>query len=244
MRRVIAITGAGRGIGLATAQRFAAGGHYLALNYRRSADALDEVASTARSRGGEALIAQGDVRFREDAERFISIVEERYGDIDVLVTNAGVLYSTPSHEVPPQEWEDTIATNLSGTWWCIRAALPGMVRRRTGRIITVSSELGLIGFPTYAAYSASKGGLIAMTKALAKELAPLGILVNSVAPGPVVTDMLVNDTIEYNDATREQIPLRRFGQPEEIAAAIDFLAGPGGDFMVGQVVSPNGGTAI
>jgi 3-oxoacyl-[acyl-carrier protein] reductase len=244
MRLVIAITGAGRGIGLATAERFAADGHYLGLNYRRSADALDEVASTARSRGGEALIAQGDVRFREDAERFISIVEERYGDIDVLVTNAGVLYSTPSHEVPAQEWEDTIATNLSGTWWCIRAALPGMVRRRTGRIITVSSELGLIGFPTYAAYSASKGGIIALTKALAKELAPLGILVNSVAPGPVVTDMLVHDTIEYNDATREQIPLRRFGEPEEIAAAIEFLAGPGGDFMVGQVVSPNGGTAI
>jgi 3-oxoacyl-[acyl-carrier protein] reductase len=233
--RVIAITGAGRGIGLATAKRFAASGDHLALNYRRTRDALEEI---------EALISQGDVSRREDAERFIADTEQRFGRIDVLVTNAGILRSTSSHEVEPDEWETTIATNLSGTWWCVRAALPGMVRRKQGRIITVSSELGLIGFPTYAAYAASKGGIIALTKSLAKELAPHGILVNSVAPGPVVTDMLVHDTIEYNDETREQIPLRRFGEPDEIARVIEFVAGPGGDFMVGQVISPNGGTAI
>jgi 3-oxoacyl-[acyl-carrier protein] reductase len=236
MRRVIAITGAGRGIGLATARRFAAAGDQLALNYRHAGDGLAEFEG--------ALLCEGDVRDRADADSFVAEAQARFGRIDVLVTNAGILRSTPSHEVPPDEWTDTIATNLSGTWWCIRAALPGMVERKAGRIITVSSELGLIGFPTYAAYSASKGGIIALTKALAKELAPLGILVNSVAPGPVVTDMLVHDTIEYNDETREQIPLRRFGEPDEIAAAIEFLAGPGGDFMVGQVVSPNGGTAI
>jgi NAD(P)-dependent dehydrogenase (short-subunit alcohol dehydrogenase family) len=233
--RVIAITGAGRGIGLATDKRFAASGDHLALNYRRTGDALQEI---------DALICQGDVSRREDAERFVADTEQRFGRIDVLVTNAGILRSTSSHEVEPEEWETTIATNLSGTWWCVRAALPGMVRRKHGRIITVSSELGLIGFPTYAAYAASKGGIIALTKSLAKELAPLGILVNSVAPGPVVTDMLVHDTIEYNDETREQIPLRRFGEPDEIARVIEFVAGPGGDFMVGQVISPNGGTAI
>lgn len=236
MRRVIAITGAGRGIGLATARRFAAAGDHLALNYLHGASALEELDG--------ALLCEGDVSDRADAESFVAEAEARYGRIDVLVTNAGILRSRASHEVPPEDWNDTIATNLSGTWWCIRAALPGMVARRAGRIITISSELGLIGFPTYAAYAASKGGIIAMTKSLAKELAPLGILVNSIAPGPVVTDMLVHDTIEYNDATREQIPLRRFGEPDEIAAAIEFLAGPGGDFMVGQVVSPNGGTAI
>ncbi len=242
--RVIAITGAGRGIGLAAAERFASGGELLALNYRSSAEALPAVAETSRRHGGNALICQGDMRVRADAERFVALAEERFGRIEVLITNAGVLRARPSHEVPAEEWEDTIATNLSGTWWCIRAALPGMLRRKAGRIITVSSELGLIGFPTYAAYCASKGGLIALTKALARELAPHGILVNSVAPGPVITDMLVKDTIEYNDETREQIPLRRFGEPAEIAGVIEFLAGSGGDFMVGQVVSPNGGTAI
>jgi NAD(P)-dependent dehydrogenase (short-subunit alcohol dehydrogenase family) len=242
--RVVAITGAGRGIGLSTAQRFAATGDRLALGYRRSAAGLDAVASTAREHGGEAIAIQADVSRREDCERFVAEAQERYGRIDVLVTNAGILYSEPSHEATPEHWTDTIATNLSGTWWCIRAALPAMVAAGAGRIITVSSELGLIGFPTYAAYAASKGGIIALTKSLAKELAPLGILVNSVAPGPVVTDMLVHDTIEYNDETRDGVPLRRFGEPDEIARVIEFVAGPGGDFFVGQVVSPNGGTAI
>jgi 3-oxoacyl-[acyl-carrier protein] reductase len=235
--RVVAITGAGRGIGLATARRFAAAGDKLALGYRRSADALADIAP-------DALLVQADVSRREDCERFVAAAEERFGGIDVLVTNAGILHSEPSHEVTPEHWADTIATNLSGTWWCIRAALPAMVEAGAGRIVTVSSELGLIGFPTYAAYAASKGGIIALTKSLAKELAPLGILVNSVAPGPVVTDMLVHDTIEYNDETREQVPLRRFGEPDEIARVVEFVAGPGGDFFVGQVVSPNGGTAI
>jgi NAD(P)-dependent dehydrogenase (short-subunit alcohol dehydrogenase family) len=242
--RVVAITGAGRGIGLSTAQRFAAAGDQLALSYRRSGDALAAVAECARDRGGDGLVVRADVREREDCERFIAEAEQRFGRIDVLVTNAGILYSEPSAEATPEHWTDTIATNLSGTWWSIRAALGGMVARRSGRVITVSSELGLIGFPTYAAYAASKGGIIALTKSLAKEFAPQGILVNSVAPGPVVTDMLVHDTIEYNDETREQVPLRRFGEPDEIARVIEFVAGPGGDFLVGQVLSPNGGTAI
>jgi NAD(P)-dependent dehydrogenase (short-subunit alcohol dehydrogenase family) len=242
--RVVAITGAGRGIGLATAHRFAAAGDQLALAYRRSGDALAAVAESARDHGGDGLVVCADVREREDCERFIAEAEERFGRIDVLVTNAGILYSEPSADATPEHWTDTIATNLSGTWWSIRAALGGMVARRAGRVITVSSELGLIGFPTYAAYAASKGGIIALTKSLAKEFAPLGILVNSVAPGPVVTDMLVHDTIEYNDETREQVPLRRFGEPDEIARVIEFVAGPGGDFLVGQVLSPNGGTAI
>jgi 3-oxoacyl-[acyl-carrier protein] reductase len=242
--RVVAITGAGRGIGLSTAHRFAAAGDRLALCDRRSGDAFESVAAAAREHGGDVHAVQADVSRREDCERFVAEATERFGRIDVLVTNAGILHSEPSHEAEPEHWVETIETNLSGTWWCIRAALPAMVAAKAGRIITVSSELGLIGFPTYAAYAASKGGIIALTKSLAKELAPLGILVNSVAPGPVVTDMLVHDTIEYNDATREQVPLRRFGEPDEIARVIEFVAGPGGDFFVGQVVSPNGGTAI
>ena len=244
MGQVIAITGAGRGIGLATARRFAEAGHRLALNYRHSRDSLDEVVSLAAERGGQAVLVQGDVGDRADAERFVATAEETYGRIDVLVTNAGILFSEPTDQVTPEHWEETIRTNLNGTWWCLRAVLPGMLQRGEGRIITISSELGMIGFPTYAAYCASKGGIIALTKAVAKEVAPRGILVNSVAPGPIVTDMLVKDTIEFNDETRQQVPLRRFGEADEIARVVEFLAGPGGAFMVGQVVSPNGGTAI
>ena len=242
--RVVAITGAGRGIGLATARRFARAGALLALNDLRVGDDLEEVAGAAREEGGEALLVEADIGRPEEARRFVEESERRFGRIDVLVNNAGILRSTPTHEVTWVEWEETISVNLGGTWACLRAALPGMLERGSGRIINVSSELGLIGFPTYAAYSASKGGIIALTKAVAKEVAPRGVLVNSVAPGPIETDMLIHDTIEYNDETREQIPLRRFGKPDEIASVIEFLAGPGGSFMVGQVVSPNGGTAI
>ncbi|MDQ2912411.1 MAG: 3-oxoacyl-ACP reductase FabG [Chloroflexota bacterium] len=244
MGQVVAITGAGRGIGLATARRFAETGSRLALNYRESRRSLPEVAATAKLRGGDALVVQGDVGERVEAEQFIAAAENAFGRIDVLVTNAGILYSEATDQSAPEHWQATMRTNLDGTWWCIRAALPGMLKRKSGRIITVSSELGLIGFPTYAAYCASKGAIIALTKALAKEYAPRGILVNSVAPGPIETDMLIKDTIEYNDATREQIPLKRFGKPDEVARVIEFLAGPGGDYMVGQVISPNGGTAI
>jgi len=242
--KIVAITGAGRGIGLATARRFAEGGALLALNDLNLGEGTKEVSAEARKKGGEALLIEADVAHPEEAEGFIREAERRFEAIDVLVNNAGILRSTPTHEVSWQEWEEVISVNLSGTWSCLRAALPGMIERGEGRIINVSSELGLIGFPTYAAYSASKGGIIALTKAVAKEVAPHGVLVNSVAPGPVETDMLINDTIEYNDETREQVPLRRFGKPDEIAAVIEFLAGPGGSFMVGQVVSPNGGTAI
>ncbi len=242
--KVVAITGAGRGIGLATARRFAEGGALLALNDLRANEDLKALAATAPERGSEVLLVEADVGRHEEAERFVEESERHFGRIDVLVNNAGILRSTPTHEASWGEWEETIAVNLSGTWSCLRAALPGMLERESGRIINVSSELGLIGFPTYAAYSASKGGIIALTKAVAKEVAPHGVLVNSVAPGPVETDMLIHDTIEYNDETREQVPLRRFGKPDEIAAVIEFLAGPGGSFMVGQVVSPNGGTAI
>lgn len=244
MSRVIAITGASSGIGLATAARFAATGDRLVLNHLSDPGPLPEVADAARAAGGDAVLVQADISDREQAERFVRTAEERFGTLDVLVNNAGVLRSVLAHETTPETWREVIGTNLEGTWWCLRAALPGMLERRSGRIINVSSELGLIGFPTYAAYCASKGGVIALTKAVAKEVAPSGVLVNTVAPGPVETDMLIRDTIEYNDETREQIPLRRFGRADEIARVVEFLAGPGGDFMVGQVVSPNGGTAI
>ncbi len=219
-------------------------GEMLALNYRASDAHLAEVVAETRAKGGDGLIFKADVSKPQEAADFIAAAEQEFGRVDVLINNAGILHSVATHEATFEQWERTIAVNLTGTYCCLRAVLPGMLRRKAGRIINVSSELGLIGFPTYAAYSASKGGVIALTKAVAKEVAPHGILVNSIAPGPVETDMLVNDTVEFNEETRLQIPLRRFGRPEEIAAMIVAMAGEAGSFLVGQVVSPNGGTAI
>lgn len=244
MSRVVAITGAGRGIGLATAMRFAALGDCLALNDLAAGESLDRAIAHTRERGGDGLVVTGDVSKPTEAEGFIRSAEAHYGRIDVLINNAGILISVPTAECSWEQFERTIAVNLGGTWSCLRAVLPGMIARRSGRIINVSSELGLIGFPTYAAYSASKGGVIALTKAVAKEVAPHGVLVNTVAPGPTDTHMLREDTVEYNDATRAQIPLQRFGRPEEIAAVIEMVAGEAGTYLVGQVISPNGGTAI
>lgn len=244
MQRVVAVTGAGRGIGLAIARRFAALGERLALNDVAPAKSLDAVIAEAVMHGGDGFAFHADVAVPEQARAFIHQTHSRYGHIDVLINNAGILICVPSEQCSWEQWQRTIAVNLSGTWSCLSAALPHMIARRSGRIINISSELGLIGFPMYAAYSASKGGVIALTKAVAKEMAPHGILINSIAPGPVETDMLVKDSIEYNDQTREQIPLKRFGQPDEIAAVVEAIAGEAGNFMVGQVISPNGGTAI
>ncbi|QND64531.1 3-oxoacyl-ACP reductase FabG [Mesorhizobium loti] len=242
MRKIVVVTGAGRGIGLAVTRRFLADGDaVVALDLRFG----DEARSLAETAGGGALtLIEGDVSRPQDAAALIAAAISHHGRVDILVNNAGVLLSKATVETTFEDWTRVIAINLTGTWNCLHAVLPGMIARGAGRIINVSSELGLIGFPTYAAYCASKGGVIALTKAVAKEVAPKGILVNSVAPGPIETDMLKYDTIEFNDATREQIPLRRFGQPDEIAAAVHFLAGPGGSYMVGQIISPNGGTAI
>ncbi|MCY1400094.1 3-oxoacyl-[acyl-carrier-protein] reductase FabG [compost metagenome] len=244
MSRVVVITGAGRGIGLATAKRFAAMGDQLVLNYFDCSKQLDAVLRLAEENGGGGFTIQADVSNPEGAAAIIREAESRYGRVDILVNNAGRLVSATVAQTTWAQWQDMINTNLGGTWACMQAVLPGMLARGEGRIINISSELGLIGFPTYAAYCASKGGVIALTKAVAKEVAPSGVLVNTVAPGPIETDMLIKDTIEYNDETRESVPLKRFGKPEEIAAMVEALAGPAGDYMVGQVISPNGGTAI
>jgi 3-oxoacyl-[acyl-carrier protein] reductase len=242
--KVVAITGASRGIGLATAKRFARQGACLALNYEKTDDSLAEVAAVAAEHGGSAFTFRADVSDHLQVEAFIRATQARYGRLDVLINNAGILHSVATAEESWEGFQHVMAVNLGGTFAAIRAALPGMQERRSGRIINVASELGIIGYPTYASYCASKGAVIALTKAIAKEVASSNILVNCVAPGPVETHMLVHDTIEFNDETRELIPLKRFGQPDEIAAVIEFLAGPGSSFMVGQVISPNGGTAI
>ncbi|TDN58706.1 3-oxoacyl-ACP reductase family protein [Paraburkholderia sp. BL10I2N1] len=243
-RDVVAITGAGRGIGFATARRFARQGALLALNYEKTKDTLEEITVVAKEHGGDVLLFQADVADHLQVEAFIAEAERKFGQIDVLVNNAGILHSVPTQDESWERFERMMAVNLGGTFATIRAVLPGMLKRKSGRIVNVASELGLIGFATYASYCASKGAVIALTKAVAKEVAPSNILVNCVAPGPVETHMLIHDTVEFNDETREQVPLKRFGQPDEIAAVIEFLAGPGGSFMVGQVVSPNGGAAI
>jgi NAD(P)-dependent dehydrogenase (short-subunit alcohol dehydrogenase family) len=239
---VVAITGASRGIGHAVAVRFAQSGYQLAL-----CDLVepDEEARQSTEEAGSLppLSVRGDLSQPAAAEAFIAQTVDAFGRIDVLVTCAGTLRYGPSESVSAEDWAAVIAVNLTGTFACIQAALPTMLRQGSGRIITISSELGLAGRPENAAYCASKGGVIALTKALAREYVGRGILINSVAPGPVVTDLL-KQSPEYDIGVTPDLPIGRFGEPHEIAAVVHALAGEAGAYMVGQIISPNGGAVI
>jgi 3-oxoacyl-[acyl-carrier protein] reductase len=228
---VAIVSGAGGGLGGAIVHRLADDGFAVA--------SCDLVA------GAEcALHVDVDVVDRGAVGAFVARVERELGPPGVVVTAAGFQRTGASETVDEHDWRHALDVNLTGTWNVIQAALPGMVERRRGRIITISSEIGLSGLERYAAYAASKGGVIALTKSLARELAPRGICVNSVAPGPIEAGMLVNGPA-YSDAwLAAHVPLGRWGRASEVAASVAFLAGDDGGYFVGQILSPNGGTVI
>ncbi len=188
--------------------------------------------------------AEVDVSDPSAVRAYMTEIDRELGPPTVLVTAAGVQRTGPSEAVTEADWSLVIDVNLTGTWNAIQAVLPGMLERGSGRIITISSEVGLGGLPGYAAYAASKGGVIALTKALARELAPRGICVNSVAPGPLAAGMFLQGPAHNDEWLAANVPIGRVGRPSEIAAVVALLAGDEGGYFVGQVLSPNGGTVI
>jgi len=231
MSGVAMVSGASGGLGRAIVERLSAEGYAVAT--------CDLVAAP-----GSALHADLDVVDAEAVGAFAARVTATLGPPDVVVTAAGVQRTGPSEAFAADDWRRVLDVNLTGTWNVIQAALPAMLERRSGRIVTISSEVGLAGLAGYAAYAASKGGVIALTKALARELAPKGICVNSVAPGPIEAGMLLDGPSYDDEWLAAHVPVGRWGQPEEVAATVAFLAGEDGGYFVGQVLSPNGGTVI
>ena len=229
--RVAIVSGAAGGLGAAIAQRLAADGFTVAT--------CDLVPAAGSSLHGEL-----DVTDRGAVGAFVARVEAELGPVAVVVTAAGVQRTGDSEAVDAADWHRVLDVNLTGTWNVIQAALAGMLERGAGRIVTISSEIGLAGLERYAAYAASKGGVIALTKALARELAPRGICVNSVAPGPIEAGMLLNEAAYSDEWLAAHVPLGRWGRASEVAGAVAFLAGDEGGYFVGQVLSPNGGTVI
>jgi NAD(P)-dependent dehydrogenase (short-subunit alcohol dehydrogenase family) len=244
---VALITGASRGIGRATAVRLAAAGVDVVVNYHGRADssqpdAIAETLALAANHGVRAIAIDADVSDPAAVSRMVSEAERELGRIDVLVSNAGIERAAPLGLTTDDAWGETLAVNLTGQFLVVKEVARGMCERRRGKIVTVASELALVGRAGSAAYCASKAGVIGLTKALARELAPDGILVNCVAPGPTDTDLL--PASERTAELIAKIPLGRIGTPDEIASVIWFLVSPANTWMTGQVISPNGGAVI
>lgn len=239
-RRTALVTGASRGIGRACAQALAAAGHRVALA-ARSAEKLEEVAASLRDGGFETFVAQMDVANSDSVTSGIAKTVKEFGRIDILVNNAGVTKDGLAVRMKKADWEVVLSTNLSGAFFAMQQVLPGMMRERWGRIVNISSVVGEMGNPGQANYVASKAGLIGLTKSLAQEVGSRNITVNAVAPGFVGTEMTAGLTEELKQKMIEQTPLRRMGTPEEIAAAVRFLASEEASFITGHVLDVNGG---
>ena len=243
--KVVLITGASRGIGREAARMLAEGGAKVAVNYNRDRQKAEEVVDLINDRtSGSAIAVQADVGDRSQAEKMVEETIRSFGRIDVLVNNAGIWTYGAIADMAEEVWDDTVRVNLKGVYYCCRLVVPGMIKQGGGRIINVSSTAGQRGEAFHSHYAATKGAIISFTKSLAAELAPNNILVNSVAPGWVDTDMS-HEAIENDpNAILTTIPLRRAGTAEEIAGAIVFLASDLSTYVNGEILNVNGGSVL
>lgn len=241
----VLITGASRGIGAAAARLFAQKGWDVAVNYNKSERAANELVRELTGFGVRACAVQADVSDPAQAAKLVEQTLRELGGLDALVCNAGIaLPQQLITDTTDGQWRSVFAANVDGMFYTIRAAVPHFVRNKAGSIVTLSSVWGVTGGSCEVAYSAAKGAVIAMTKALAKELGPSGIAVNCVAPGVVDTEMNAHLDKESMEALRQEIPLERIGTAEDVARSIFFLANGAEAYVTGQVLQPNGGIFI
>ena len=242
--RVAVVTGGSRGIGRATCLALGAHGARVAVHYNRSQAQAEEVVNEIRSGGGEAAAIQGDLRAPDCAGRVISQTVDALGPVDILVNNAGEMTDGPVASTPDELWERALSLNLTAAFRCARAVVPMMRERKWGRIISVSTQAIYTGSKNHAHYAAAKSGLLGFTFSLAKEVGEAGITVNLVAPGRIVTDLLLERSTGREQEWMGQTPLRRFGEPGEVASAIVFLASNSAGYITGATLHVNGGLVM
>lgn len=242
--KVAVITGSSRGIGAAIAKMLAAQGAKVVVNHRNSPEGAEEVVAAIKAGGGEAMVVQADVSQNGEAQRLIKETVDTYGQIDILVNNAGVTRDTLIMTMKDEDWNLVLQTNLTSTFYCSKAAIRPMMKKRNGRIINITSVVGLAGQAGQTNYAASKAGIIGFTKALAREVGSRNITVNAVAPGFVptaLTDVLPEEMIK---STVANTPLGRLGTAEEVAYAVLFLASDEAAFITGHVLTVDGGLVM
>lgn len=242
--KTVVVTGASRGIGKAIALAFAKQGANLVLNYNRSEKSVEEVLQSIQEMGAKAVAVKADVSQSEEAKHLIQTAVDTFGRIDVLVNNAGINRDMLLMRMKDEEFEQVVDVNLKGTFFCLKYASNIMLKQRSGKIINMSSIVGITGNVGQANYAASKAGIIGLTKSAAKELAMRGITVNAIAPGFIETEMTEALSEKAKEASLQMIPLKRAGKPEDVANTALFLASEGADYITGQVIQVDGGMLI
>ena len=238
------VTGGGKGIGRAVCLALAEQGVNVAVNYAGSQSAAEETAVLCREKGVQAMAVQADVAQADQVEALFAKATEAFGRLDILVNNAGITRDNLIVRISEEDFDAVLSTNLKGAFLCCKKAARLMMRQRTGRIVNISSVVGLRGNPGQANYCASKAGLIGLTKSLAKELSSRHVTVNAVAPGFIDTDMTRVLPEAARDAILSQVPLGTFGHPEDVAAAVAFFASEQAGYITGQVLCVDGGMAM
>ena len=238
------VTGAAKGIGKAIALKLASLGANIVLNYRSSEEKAIETENEIRALGVEVLRVKGDISNISDVENLINSAKEKFGKIDIMVNNAGITKDTLILRMKEEDFNSVIDVNLKGVFNCLKTITPVMVRQKSGKIINLSSVVGIAGNAGQVNYAASKAGVIGMTKSLAKEIGARGITVNAVAPGFIETDMTEVLGEKFKEETKKAIPLKRLGKPEDVANVVAFLASEDADYITGQVIQVDGGMVM